>query len=104
LRIHVFETFVRLRPLLFRRFGKTVVNNGGVLRGIDNLGVRHLAYTMTRHQSVATVGRYVVQLLFSITASFFLVGFLLLHFHLQGFSRFFVRMRPLSSQLRPPAR
>ena len=36
-----------------------IVERGGVVRQCENLGVRHLAYIMKRHQMVASVGRYV---------------------------------------------
>ena len=42
---------------MLSRMSTTVVQRGGVLRGIDNLGIRHMAYVMRRHQHVATVAR-----------------------------------------------
>jgi ribosomal protein S6 len=43
---------------MLSRMSTTIVQRGGVLRGIDNLGIRHMAYVMRRHQHVATVARY----------------------------------------------
>ncbi len=43
---------------MLSRMSTTVVQRGGVLRGIDNLGIRHIAYVMRRHQHVATVARF----------------------------------------------
>jgi ribosomal protein S6 len=44
---------------MLSRMSQLVVQRGGVLRGIDNLGIRHLAYMMRRHQHVGTVARFV---------------------------------------------
>ena len=44
---------------ILKNTAKIITERGGVVRSLDNLGVRHLAYMMKRHQTVATVGRYV---------------------------------------------
>lgn len=44
---------------LLKSTASIVVERGGVVRLVENLGIRHLAYVMKRHQMVASVGRYI---------------------------------------------
>eukprot|EP00455_Lapot_gusevi_P018598 TRINITY_DN2018_c0_g1_i3.p1 TRINITY_DN2018_c0_g1~~TRINITY_DN2018_c0_g1_i3.p1 ORF type:complete len:426 (-),score=159.21 TRINITY_DN2018_c0_g1_i3:66-1343(-) len=42
-----------------KRACSEVVERGGVVRKIENLGVRHLAYVMRRHRTMAVAARYI---------------------------------------------
>ncbi len=44
---------------LMRRVSTEVVKRGGVVRGVDHLGVRPLAYRMKAHQAYHELGRYI---------------------------------------------
>jgi small subunit ribosomal protein S6 len=43
---------------LLKRYGETVLGAGGVLRRIESLGTRRLAYPMQAHQQTHLTGRY----------------------------------------------
>ena len=44
---------------LLRHTCTIITERGGVIRSVDNIGIRHMAYMMKRHDMVATVGRYI---------------------------------------------
>jgi len=43
---------------LFQRCSAIVLRSGGVVRGVEHLGIRHLAFPMRKHQQRIQVGRY----------------------------------------------